>query len=206
MTGELWDWDDDPEELLAVLRRGGVLGIPTESSYGLGADPSDARGMAAIFEAKGRAAEQALPVVVADLEQAAALGVERDAPGLDALAALWPAPVSLVVPIARPLPASAGGSTLAIRIPDHARLRTLLRRIGPLTATSANRSGEPPLLDPRATSELLGAIDHRVIDDGILPGGAPSTLVRWVGGGFRVVRSGRFPAEGLPSGAPGRDR
>ena len=197
MTPELWHWDNDPAELLAVLRRGGVLGVPTESSYGLGADPADARGVGAIFRAKGRAQEEALPVVVADVEQAVALGVARDAPGLDAAASLWPAPLSLIVPIARPLPSSAGGSTLAIRIPGHARLRALLRRIGPLTATSANRSGAAALLDPAGTSEILGGIDHRVIDDGVLPGGAPSTLVRWEGGAFRVVRPGRFPPDRL---------
>jgi L-threonylcarbamoyladenylate synthase len=200
MTSALWAWDDDPAELLAVLRRGGVLGIPTESSYGLGVDPTDGRGVEAVFRAKGRAQDQALPVVLADLDQAWALGVDRAAPGLAAIAVLWPAALSIVVPLERPIAASAGEDTLAIRVPGHARLRELLRRIGPLTATSANRSGEPPLLDPRATAAMLAEVPvaSRVVDDGTLTGGAPSTLVRWEGGGFRVLRSGRFPSERLP--------
>jgi L-threonylcarbamoyladenylate synthase len=198
----LWSWHDDASLLVTVVRRGGVLGIPTESSYGLAVDPADARGVDTVLRVKGaRAADQPLPVVVADLEQAAALGVDVDAPGLAAVAALWPAPLTVVVPIAHPVPASAGSPTLAIRVPDHARLRALLRLTGPLTATSANRSGEPPLLDPDATSALLAGVDHRVIDDGTLAGGAPSTLVRWEGGGFRVLRSGRFPIARLPSRA-----
>ena len=201
MTLPHWRWTDDPADLAAVVRRGGLLGIPTESSYGLAADPANDRGVQAIFRVKGRAGGEALPVVVADLEQAIALGVDPGAPGLAAVAALWPAPLSLVVPIARALPASAGRSTLAIRIPDHERLRALLRATGPLTATSANRSGEAPRLDPDSTARLLGAVDHRVIDDGVLPGGAPSTLVRWERGRLRVLRPGRFPIERLPQGA-----
>jgi L-threonylcarbamoyladenylate synthase len=174
-----------------------VLGIPSESSYALAADPADARGVAAIFRLKGRAPDQPLPVVVADVDQALALGVAADAPGLAIVAPLWPAPLSLVVPLRRPLPAAAGAGSIALRVPDHPRLVALLRRLGPLTATSANRSGGEPLLDPAATAELLASCVARVIDDGILPGGEPATLVRWEGAGFRVLRSGRYPLERL---------
>jgi L-threonylcarbamoyladenylate synthase len=180
-----------------VLRDGGVIGIPTESSYALAADPADARGVEAIFRLKGRAADQPLPVVIAGVEQALALGVAADAPGLDLVAALWPAALSLVVPVSGPLPAAAGSASIALRVPDHPRLVALLRRLGPLTATSANRSGEAPLLDAVATAELLANGPSRVVDDGILPGGPPSTLVRWDSAGFRVMRSGRFPPERL---------
>jgi tRNA threonylcarbamoyl adenosine modification protein (Sua5/YciO/YrdC/YwlC family) len=206
----LWRWDDDAAELALVLRRGGILAIPTESSYALAADPTDERAVATIFQVKGRADDQALPVVLAGVEQAVALGVDRDAPGLDAVAALWPAALSIVVPIARPIPASGGTATLAIRVPAHARLRALLDRVGPLTATSANRSGEPPLLDPIAAASLLDGVRARVVDDGTMPGGPPSTLVRWEGGGFRVLRAGRFPLDRLPgpgaTDAPRSDR
>ena len=204
-----WHWDDDPADLIAVLRRGGVLAIPTESSYALAVDPLDERGVAAVFAVKGRAEGEALPVVIADLEQAAALGVDRDAAGLQSVATRWPAALTIVVPIPRAIPASAGDASIAIRVPDHARLRSLLARTGPLTATSANRSGEPPLLDPTAAAQLLEGVDSRVVDGGLLGGGAPSTLVRWVGGGFRVLRAGRYPLDRLPIGAaqaPGSDR
>jgi L-threonylcarbamoyladenylate synthase len=194
----LWRWDDDPGELDIVLRRGGVLGIPTESSYAFAAAATDERGVATIFEIKGRRGDQGLPVVIADLEQAVGLGVDPAAAGLDRVAALWPAALSIVVPIARPIAASVTTTTLAIRVPAHERLRALLRRTGPLTATSANRSGEPPLLDPRAVAQLLEGVGGRVVDDGTMPGGPPSTLVRWEGGGFRVLRAGRFPLDRLP--------
>jgi L-threonylcarbamoyladenylate synthase len=194
----LWRWDDDPGELDIVLRRGGVLGIPTESSYAFAAAPTDERGVATIFAIKGRRGDQGLPVVIADLEQAVGLGVDPAAAGLDRVAALWPAALSIVVTIARPIAASVTTTSLAIRVPAHERLRALLRRTGPLTATSANRSGEPPLLDPRAVAQLLEGVGGRVVDDGTMPGGPPSTLVRWEGGGFRVLRAGRFPLDRLP--------
>jgi L-threonylcarbamoyladenylate synthase len=202
-----WRWDDDPAELDAVLRRGGVVGIPTESSYALAVDPTGARGVATIFEVKGRPDDRALPVVIADLEQAVALGVDPDTPGLERVAALWPAALSIVVPIAQPIAASVSTTTLAIRVPAHERLRALLRRTGPLTATSANRSGEPPLLDPEAVAILLEGVGGRVVDGGTMPGGPPSTLVRWEGGGFLVLRAGRFPIDRLPGPArPGLAR
>jgi L-threonylcarbamoyladenylate synthase len=196
-----WHWDDDPADLIAVLARGGVLAIPTESSYGLAVDPLDARGVAAVFAVKGRAGGEALPVVIADLEQAATLGVDRDAPGLREVASRWPAALSIVVPIPHAIPASAGDPSIAIRVPDHARLRSLLARTGPLTATSANRTGEPPLLDPVAVAKLLAGVDSLVVDGGPLAGGTPSTLVRWVSGGFRVLRAGSYPLDRLPKGA-----
>jgi L-threonylcarbamoyladenylate synthase len=151
-----------------------------------------------VFRVKGRAPDQPLPVVLADLEQAWELGVDRLAPGLEAVAALWPAPLTIVVPLKSPVAASGGEATLAIRVPEHARLRELLRVTGPLTATSANRAGEPPLLDPEAAAAMLAIVGGCVVDDGLLAGGAPSTLVRWEGGGFRILRSGRFPSEELP--------
>lgn len=205
-----WHWDNDPAELIAVLRRGGILAIPTESSYGLAVDPLDARGVEAVFAVKGRERGEALPVLIADLEQATVLGVDRATPGLAAAAARWPAALTIVVPIPRAIPASAGDESIAIRVPGHARLRSLLAHTGPLTATSANRSGESALVDPIATAELLHGVDARVIDDGRLGGGPPSTLVRWEGGGFRVLRAGRYPLDRLPlpdpSDAPGSER
>lgn len=188
----LWRLGDDPARLAAVLARGGVLAIPTESSYGLAVDPRSAVGVEAIYRAKARERGMALPVVAADLGQLVALGVPRDAPGLDWALERWPAALTLVVPLARPLPASAGDGTLAVRVPEHAGLREVLRRLGhALTATSANPSGEPPYLGAEEVAEWLGESDALVVDGGRLPGGAPSTLVRFADGAPEVLRQGR---------------
>lgn len=183
-------------DLVVLLDRGGVLAIPSESSYGLGADPTSARGVAAIYRIKGRPPVKALPVVAADLAQLAALGVDIEAPIVRWAGAHWPAALTVVAPRradAPPLPAAADTDTLAVRIPAHDGLRRLLRALGrPLTATSANRAGADPILRPAALEPLLRGHDAAIIDHGTLPGGVPSTLVTWGDGGLRVLRAGAF--------------
>ncbi|MFQ5351377.1 MAG: L-threonylcarbamoyladenylate synthase, partial [Thermoanaerobaculia bacterium] len=125
-----WCWGESLEPLRARLGRGGVLAVPTESSYALAADPRDGRGVEAIFRLKGRRRGLPLPVVAGNLVQLAVLGVAIDEPLFRRLAALWPAPLSLVVPAAHGLPAAAGGDTLAVRLPGHPQLLALLRELG----------------------------------------------------------------------------
>ncbi len=195
----IWRPGEPVEPLRELLRRGGVLAIPTGSSYGLAADPRNLTGVEAIYRIKGREPRKALPVVVAGPEQLADLGIDPGLSILIPLSACWPGPLTVVLPVARPLPASAGEGVLAVRVPGHDGLRRLLGELGHgLTATSANRSGEAPILDPRALAELLaGEEDTVVVDGGILPGGAPSTLVAIEEGGPVVLRTGRFPVERL---------
>ncbi len=195
------------EELRALRARGGVIAFPTESSYGLGVDPANAEGVATVERIKRRRGgrdepAKPLPVVIADLSQLAALGIDADAEEVRQIAPFWPAPLTAVLPLAAgsaDLPAALGARTLAVRIPDHPELRALLSAIGPLTATSANRTGEPPLLDAREVVALLseaGGLTFAVMEGGA-PGGPPSTLVELVGGEIRILRQGPFPAERL---------
>jgi L-threonylcarbamoyladenylate synthase len=197
----LWHFGDPLAPLQAVLARGGVLALPTESSYGLGVDPRHRTGVETIYRIKGRAAEKALPVVVAGRGQLAGLGIDPDLPILIPLSACWPGPLTVVLPLTKTeprIPAAAGQRTLAVRIPGHAGLRGLLAALGHgLTATSANRSGEPPVLDPDAAAALLAGEDAMVVDGGRLPGGAPSTLVAIEESGPVVLRAGSFPVERL---------
>lgn len=209
------------EELRALRARGGVIAFPTESSYGLGADPQSAAGVAAVERIKrriegrgdpgGPGGRKPLPVVVADLSQLAALGIDPDSEPVRRFAPHWPAPLTAVLPLrpgAPPLPAAAGERTLGVRIPGHAALRALVAAIGPLTATSANRTGEPPLLLAREVRALLaeaGEGEFAVVE-GEAPGGPPSTLVEAVGGELRVLRQGPFPAERLLGPEPSNPR
>lgn len=194
----IWRWGDPVEPLRGLLRRGGVLAIPTESSYGLGADPRNWKGVEAIYRIKGREPRKALPVVVADLGQLADLGIDPDLPILKPLSACWPGPLTAVLPIAVPIAAAAGEPTLAVRVPGHEGLRGLLAGLGHgLTATSANASGEEPVLDPAGLEELLAGEDAIVVDGGVLAGGPPSTVVAIEKGGAVVLRTGKFPVERL---------
>lgn len=195
----LWRFGDPVAPLRDLLSRGGVLAIPTESSYGLGVDPRNPAGVEAVYRIKGREAGKALPVVAADLGQIAGLGIDPDLPILELLLACWPGPLTAVLPIARPLPAAAGEPTLAVRIPGHPGLLELLAALGhPLTATSANRSGAAPILDPAEAAELLAGEENAVmVDGGVLPGGPPSTLVAIEERGLVVLRTGSYPLERL---------
>lgn len=192
---------DPVAPLRDLLARGGIVAFPTESSYALGVDPWNRTGVEAIYRIKEREAGKALPVVIAGRAQLAGLGIDGYLHIVERFFAVWPAPLTVVLPVARPLPASAGEGTLAVRVPDHEELRALLAALGHgLTATSANRSGEAPILDPAALASLLAGEDAAVVDGGVLPGGLPSTLVALSAGGaiegegLVVLRTGRFPA------------
>ena len=206
----LWRFGEPLAPLRSLLARGGVLAIPTESSYGLGAAPADERGVAAIYRVKRRERGKALPVVIAARHQLAGLGIDADLPILDRLSAFWPGPLTVVLPLAGGaaagaprLAAAAGTGSLAVRIPGHPRLLDLLARLGHgLTATSANRSGGAPILDPAEAAELLAGEAAMVVDGGVLPGGPPSTLVIPVAaaggaGTVRLLRAGALPVARL---------
>ena len=195
---KIFHFGDPLPPLRDLLARGGVVAFPTESSYGLGVDPWNRAGVEAIYRIKEREAGKPLPVVIAGRDQLAGLGIDPDLAIVKRLSAPWPAPLTAVLPVARPLPASAGTRTLAVRVPDHGPLRELLAALGHgLTATSANRSGEAPILDPAEAADLLVGEDAMVVDGGVLPGGPPSTLVAIEGDRVVVLRSGRFPTERL---------
>lgn len=176
---------------IQVVSAGGVVLIPTESYYGLAVNPRDGAAVRRVYELKGRPEDLALPVVCSDWLQVASLVKIPDEYHVR-LSRIWPAALSVVAVCDDALPAAVDGS-LAVRIPDHGNLRALLYRVGPLTATSANRHGEPPstMIEP-AVESLIGAPDL-VLDSGELSGGAVSTVVDLRGDEPRELRSGRVP-------------
>lgn len=187
-----WRWGESVEPLRACLRQGGVLAIPTESSYGLAVDPRDEAGVAAVYRIKGRDRGKAIPVLIGAREQLAELQVCLPAAELSRLVARWPSRLTVVVPVAERWPAMGGEETLAIRMPAHGKLRELLLQLGPLTATSANRAAAEPCLCPAGLSDLLAGEEAIVVNDGPLPGGPPSTVAAWEGGRLRLLRPGAY--------------
>jgi L-threonylcarbamoyladenylate synthase len=191
---EVWRWGDSLDVIREALIAGGMLAVPTESSYALAVDPRSAEGVESVYRFKARSCDKPLPVVAGTLEHLAMLGIDFDDPGLRILASLWPAPLSIVMPIRQPLPAAGASGSLAVRIPDHPRLVELLTSLqSPLTATSANSAGEAPICDPVDLANRLGGWPAVIVDDGHLPGGAPSTMVALRPEGLEVLRSGRYP-------------
>ncbi len=163
------------------LRSGRLVAFPTETVYGLGGDATNARAVADIFELKARPSFNPLIVHVADLAEAETVGVFDERARLLA-AAFWPGPLSIVVP--RPDEgkvcdlACAGGSTVAVRVPDHPVAQALLAAAKrPLAAPSANPSG---YLSPTAAehvAQAFGQADLMVLDGGPCTVGLESTVV-----------------------------
>ncbi|MCU0303356.1 MAG: L-threonylcarbamoyladenylate synthase [Thermoanaerobaculales bacterium] len=172
----------------AVVAGGGVVLIPTESYYGLGADPMQATAVARVHDLKGRPDDLGLPVVCADWTQVEGLVTIPDAFRVK-LGRLWPAALSVIAPCRVPIAAGRRG-TLAVRLPGLATLRALLYLVGPLTATSANRHGEPPCTEVGAALARLAGAPDLVLDGGRLAGGAVSTIVDLSGEGGTVIRPG----------------
>jgi L-threonylcarbamoyladenylate synthase len=161
----------------ARLRQGGIVAFPTDTFYGLAVDPCSDAAVRALFSLKGRAPAAAIPLIAASLAQVEAwceLG-----PASRALAAaFWPGPLSLIcdAPSAVAVAVHGGRRTVAIRVPDHPVARALAEAFGaPVTATSANRSGEPAA--SRASDVPWPDDAVLVIDAGPTAGGAPSTIV-----------------------------
>jgi tRNA threonylcarbamoyl adenosine modification protein (Sua5/YciO/YrdC/YwlC family) len=180
-------------ELAALLRSGGVAAIPTETFYALAADPRSAEGVRRVLEAKGRREQKPLLVLFAEAPQLESLGVATTAAALRRYFDIWPAPLSVVVPLRKPLPASLGQPNLGLRVPAHEPLRALLARLGPVTGTSANPSGQRARVDPGEVAELFENAIDVLVDGGWTAGGLPSTLVDATVDPPRLLRAGAWP-------------
>lgn len=185
-----------PDEILwltDLLRNGGVAALPTDTYYALGANPLRANGVERVFETKGRDDGKPLPVLFATRRQLDVLGVSETAKTLDAYFGIWPAPLTAVFRIREPIAASRGRSTLAVRLPAAEKVLRLLEAVGPLTGTSANRSGGAPLDDPDAVESLFPRGVDVLVDGGKSPGGPPSTIIDATTDPPTLLRAGAFP-------------
>jgi L-threonylcarbamoyladenylate synthase len=187
-------------EAVAILRSGGLVAMPTDTVYGVGVALDAENGLARLFAAKNRPLDRAIVLLVADLEQAASVGVIS--PAAQVLAKrFWPGGLTLVLAQASgarlPAALTAGAATIGVRLPDHESPRALARELGPLPVTSANLSGGP---DARDASEVLAQLGDRidaVLDGGTARGGTPSTVVDCSGALPSVLRSGAIPSAEL---------
>lgn len=187
-----------------LLRRGELVAFPTDTVYGVGAIAWNAAAVRKLYEAKLRPGDRAIPVLLADPADLAL--VARDLPLLQGPPAgalrlaerFWPGPLTIVVPKADAVPdeVTAGGDTLAVRVPNHELARALIRAAGaPLATTSANLSGQPsPVTAQDVAAQLEGRI-AMILDGGPCPGGLPSTIIDLCGVTPTVVRPGPITLE-----------
>ena len=184
-------------EAIDVLRRGGLIGLPTDTVYGIGVALDAPGGLERLFAAKQRPLDKAIVLLVADIGQAERTGVFG--PAARALASVfWPGGLTLVVPrrdeARLPDVLTAGTSMIGLRLPGHGAPRALARALGPLPVTSANRSGSADSLSAPAVLASLGESLDLILDGGVAAGGVSSTVVRCEGWETGILREGAIAA------------
>jgi L-threonylcarbamoyladenylate synthase len=199
MTELLLAKDTGISRAAALLRAGQLVGFGTETVYGLGADATNARAVAQVFEAKGRPRFNPLICHYPDADAAFAhvIPVER----AERLAAvIWPGPLTMVLPRRDDCPVAlltgAGLDTLAVRVPSHAAAQALLRATDrPVAAPSANRSGHVSPTTARHVLDELGDRIAAVLDCGPCPVGVESTVLDLTGVQPVLLRPGGVTVE-----------
>ena len=188
--------DTAVEEIAAVLRKGGLVALPTETVYGLAARAEDEEAVRRIFRVKGRPEDNPVIVHVADADQAFALGASVPSYARRLGERFWPGPLTLVFRSAVHWPwVQAGHPTLAVRVPAPDYLRDVIRAAGPLAAPSANLSGRPsPTTAQHCLADLGGQVPL-VVDGGPTRRGLESTVVDCTGPRPVILRPGPVTAE-----------
>lgn len=187
------------EAATMAVRNGGLVVLPTDTVYGVGADAFDATAVQRLLDAKGRGRDMPPPVLISAAVTADALA--RTIPGYARalIEAFWPGPLTLVLPQQPSLAWDLGDTrgTVALRMPDHELTRALLERTGPLAVSSANLTGQPAALDAADADRMLGDAVEVVLDGGPSPRGEASTIVDATGDQGRILRAGALSLEQL---------
>jgi L-threonylcarbamoyladenylate synthase len=183
---------------VAVLEAGGLVAFPTDTVYGVAALPWDLDAVARLYVAKQRPRHLPIPLLLSDADQ-----LSRVATPVPACAPLaerfWPGGLTLVLPKTETVPPVVSpGPTVAVRVPDLAPARDLIREAGGVLAvTSANISGQPSPVTAGEVEEQLGGRIDLIVDGGPCPGGVPSSLLDCTASPPKLLRRGAVPEERL---------
>jgi L-threonylcarbamoyladenylate synthase len=186
---------DELGHAAVLLKQGGVVAFPTETCYGLAVDPFNPRALARLFAVKGRPADKPVLVLIEERQDLDLLVSAVPKPYSFLMDRFWPGPLTLVFPARKGLPdlLTAGSGTIAVRCSPHPLARALITRFGgPVTATSANRSGLPGCTTASQVQAAFGSVLDLVLDGGGTPGGAGSTIVCCRDGRLACLRDGQL--------------
>lgn len=179
------------DEAVEAIRARQVIGLPTDTVYGIGADPVSEEAVGRLYELKGRPENKPVGLLVASLEQAASIGRIEGAAALLA-SSHWPGALTLVVTpkvILADWVGDAQRRTVGLRVPDHSVTIELLEAVGPLAVTSANLSGMPESMTDAEARAIFGDRVQFYVR-GRAPGGRASTVVDLTGSEPVVLRQG----------------
>jgi L-threonylcarbamoyladenylate synthase len=199
--GRIWPWREEDAgefwgEARRVLKGNGIIAVPTETFYALAANPFQEAALSRLFALKQRAPEKPVLLLVdgpAMLEQ---LVQEAPNSARRLMEKFWPGPLTIILPSLPHLPRliTAGTGTVGVRHPRHPLTCRLINELGyPITGTSANRSGRPPLTRADEVVREFGDEVDLILDAGDCPGGKPSTIIDVSSSPPRLVRAGAVP-------------
>jgi L-threonylcarbamoyladenylate synthase len=178
------------------IKRGDVVAIPTDTFYGLSADPFNLAAIERVFQIKGRPENRALPILVDSIDQAVELARDIPDPFLKLAQKFWPGALTIVVEATHRLPLKVTGNSgrVALRWADSRITTALIGAVGgPITGTSANLSGRPSCSNAHALADQLGHRLGLILDAGDTNGTLASTIVRIDGDDWSIVREGALP-------------
>lgn len=188
---------DKIETIVNILREGGIVVYPTDTFYGLGANSYLTDAVKKIYTLKRRERLKPIPVVVSDLDMAEDITTDRPLIFQEITKRFWPGPLTIVLKASSKIPeeVQSPAESIGIRCPDLPWLRELIRQGRfPLTATSANLSGQTEITDPNVIKESFSGKVDLIVDGGNSPGGLPSTVVDLTGERPRIIREGALPS------------
>jgi len=183
----------------SAVRRGGLVVLPTDTVYGVGADAFSPEAVAKLLRAKGRGRNMPVPVLVASREALYAVADRLPEEARQLVDTFWPGALTLVLRHTPHLAWDLGDArgTVAVRMPDHPIALELLRETGPMAVSSANRSGMPAATDVEQAQKELGESADIYLDGGPCGASVPSTIVDVTGGTPFVLRRGAISTERL---------
>ncbi len=188
------------EQGISILRQGGIVAYPTDTVYGLGASAGIPEAVERVYKVKERPLNMPLPLLLADVSQITSVAEPATPIAWLLINSFLPGALTLVLPKSSSVPdiITAGGTTVAVRIPAHPVPIALIEGLGtPIVGTSANLSGKPSPLTAEEVYYQLGSKVDLVIDGGRCPGGKESTVVDVTGETPIVLREGAISREEL---------
>lgn len=190
---------ENPESIssaLSLFRDGEIVAFPTDTVYGLGADPFQASGIIKLFEAKGRDSNKAIAILVGSVEQAGLVTDHMTDMAIRLCEVFWPGGLTVIVPRKNTLPELISNTErVGIRMPNHPVALEMLRTFGPLATTSANLSGKPDAVTAKDVFDQLSNRVPLILDGGKCRGGVPSTVIDCSGSEPIILREGPVSSE-----------
>ncbi len=180
---------------VATLRGGGVVAFPTETYYGLAVDPENDLALEKLYRLKRRPPEKAILILVEDIVQLSEITRSIPPQFLPLMKKYWPGPLTLIFPAKDTLSQllTGGSKTVGVRISPHPIAMHLVRGVGkPITATSANISGELPAKSPEEVEKIFGSDIDYIVDGGETAAGQCSTIVGLQDNALTLVRRGQI--------------